>query len=393
MNLRKRDKSPKRKSKKNSLKIRANSTVSTNGKVSFKKKKTFKARDKIKKRKPNKHSKRKNSRKTKSLLKKASNLFIIFFSLLLLIGLIYISIIKILEIRKTRFNSELDLNKMVYAIDNVPQYPGSEFIYKNLLNNETVKKTLSSGISAYRLPPYKQIDDVYKFYTDHLPDFGWTYIQTVPLASPTMYSGQYWVNTTGGLRIYTRLNDIWYEKVTKEEAKNGLELRQTEVLEREEVLAQDEDQFLLPGFAWQLQLSSEYILDYFSTKYDDAIGVKMKHIVTSQVTILSPIGVSGKAPEDIQIENYLKEYNSSHEDKTWEIVNSMYTKKGKIDTLQVSLINKEKTTTAYVINNGLDENAYILVSFDNDIDFVEYVLANLIDKSTLTVNTDLKIYD
>jgi len=371
------------------------SSINTKGKISFQKKSSIKPSITAIKRtaiKKGKKTKRRSVNKTKSIIKKILQLLGILIFIIILIGLVYIAILKVLDIRKISSYSEIDLTKTVYAIDNVPQYPGSEFIYKNLLDNETVKKTLSSGISAYRLPPYKQIDDVYKFYKKQLPDFGWNFAQYVPLASPTMYSGQYWTNKNGGLRIYTRLNDIWYEKITIEEAKNGLEARKLDVIEREKVLAQDEDQLLLPGFAWQLKLSNEYILDYFSTEYNDAIGVIMKHLVTSRVTILGPIGISSEAPEDTQIENYLKIYNDLNEDENWEIVNSLYINKGTLDALQVSLINGSETTTAYVLNNKLDNNAYILVSFDNDTEFVDYILANLIDKSTLTVNTHLKIY-
>jgi hypothetical protein len=377
----------------NKRKKSVKSNVNSKGKVSFKKRKSSTHNKKSTSKKKFTKKRNSNSRQVKAKSRKVLQIAAVLFFVILLGGLIYISIIKILDIRKNRFDSAIDLSKIVYSMENIPEYPGSEFIYENVLDNETVQKTLSSGQSAYRIPPYKNIENVYEFYSEHLPDFEWTFIQKVPLSSPTMYSGQYWINDKIGLRIYTRLNDIWYEKITKADAENGLEDRKAIVIEREEVLAQDEDQTLLPGFAWELQFSSEYLLDYFSTDFNESIGVKMRHLVTDQITIFAPIGISGQSPEDTQIETYLNLYNKEHKETSWKIVNSMYVKKGSIGALQVNLTSDGESTTAYVVNNGLDNDAYLLVSFDNDTEFVEYILANIVDKSTLSATTDLKIYE
>ena len=340
--------------------------------------------------KTNRQSGIKFTRFTKTLL---ASLFI-----LLVTAVLYASIQQILKIRQTRFVDEIDLTKEVYAIEGVPVFTGSEFIFENMLDNEIVQKTLTSGISAYRLPPNSDAKDVQEFYDTHLPQLGWDKMQEVELNDPTMLTGQYWSKGNVGLRIYSRLNDIWYEKISIDEAVSGLSDRKAELIEREKILSEDEEQLLLPSFPWHLRISKEYLIDYTSTDFDDGVGVTFTQLISNRKSVFEPIGFTGKEPDDTMVENFLDRYNLQQDEQDtdldeWEISSSAFVLKNSYDSLQVTFTNGGASTVGFTLRNQLDGYTYLLVSFDNDTEFVEYFLANVIDKATLSPDQQLKIFE
>lgn len=321
----------------------------------------------------------------------------------------YYGIQKVIEIRAKSFSNKIDLNKKIIGYDDVPRYPGSEYIYEGLDDNELVQKTLNAGIAVYRVPYGHTTDEVFEFYTEYLPQFDWQFLQTAPLTSSDMMYGQYWVKGSKGLRIYSRLNDIWFETITDEEATTGLSARKAEIIEREQVLNQDELQALLPAYPWQLFVTGEYLIEYYTPDIEDTIGISFRHLITNQRTYLDPIGQTGKSPEDTQVEAYLEKYNlyltqavknpssntalSEDSYHPWKVMNSFYTNKNGLDMLQVSVTNGPLSTTGYTLRNQIDGNTYFLISFDGDLTFTEYALENIKDKSGLTPDQTLKIYE
>ena len=340
------------------------------------------------------HNRKKRSRKgsKRKLARNVPTLIRIVLLLIIITALgysAYTAVKKIFEIRDSRQTSDIDLTNEVIGINGIPVYPGSEFIFENVLDNETVQKTLTDGISAYRLPPLDDIDDAYAFYKLYLPTLNWTLLNEVPLNSPDMIYGQYWSNGNTAVRIYSRINDIWYETISIDEAKSGLSERKLETIKREEIIKADETQQLLPGFDWALEVPGEYILDYNSTEFENVIGVTFKHNVTKLKIIFTPIGVTLETPEDIMLENFLKKYNEDM-GLNIEVINTKYIRKYNKDMLQVDLT---EGTTAYVLQNNLDGHSYIVYSNEKNDDFVDYIIKNVVDKSTIKLDPKLKLFD
>lgn len=79
--------------------------------------------------------------------------------------------------------------------------------------------------------------------------------------------GDYWENPSKdlGLRIYERVNDIWYERLSISDAKQGLSRLAKQEIERELVLASSEGTDLLPDFPWTLKVPVEYVTSYYAT--------------------------------------------------------------------------------------------------------------------------------
>lgn len=333
-------------------------------------------------------SKRKN-RKTIILLLRY------FLLLLILIGIGYVAyfaVSKIFDLRSARNQDKIDISASIIGISNIPVYPNSEFIFQNLLDDESVQKTLTNGISAYRLPPGNDIEDAFQFYKEHLPTLNWEFIQDVPLNSHEMMFGQYWTNQDGtSVRIYSRLNDIWYETITHEEAKTGLSKRKEESIVREQILNAEEIQQLLPGFPWALEVPGDYILDYFATDSSDAVGVTFTQMVSKEKTIFVPIGETNSKPEDLLLDQYISKYNilESTVDKL-DILNTKYIREFSKDMLQVDFRSGK---TGYVLRNKLDNLSYLLFSDSKSTTFIDYVRENVVDKSILSPSFQLQIYD
>ena len=167
----------------------------------------------------------------------------------------------------------------IEGFSEIPTYPGSTFIYENDLDNPTVKSFLSKGRSVYRTPVKTTDLEVFQFYSDNLPPTdSWELVNDVPRAAEDMLHGQYWINDDFGVRIYTVNNDIWYEKVTIDEANSGLADRVKSVTEREIILAPDDTYPTLPDFTWNLPIPSSYLADYDSTEFGDYRGITFRKI-------------------------------------------------------------------------------------------------------------------
>jgi hypothetical protein len=85
--------------------------------------------------------------------------------------IIYGTITVVLKLRADTNIVELKPEEPVEGFENIPSFSNSEFIFKDIKNDESVKKFLSEGYSVYRLPAGSSIEDVYIYYNEILPAF------------------------------------------------------------------------------------------------------------------------------------------------------------------------------------------------------------------------------
>jgi hypothetical protein len=240
--------------------------------------------------------------KRKKVLYNISRAFLYIILPLLFLGLLYISTLSILNMRNRGGDENAEMTYIV-GIEEVPAYPGSQFIFQNNIDEVSVANFLGSGNSAYRLPLNKSVTQAYEYYQQKLPELGWQHVLSVEVGSQEMKEGEYWVKDGAGLRIYSKFNDIWYEVVNVEEANNGLRARVEKEIERDLLLAGQEIQELLPDFPWVIEIPKEYVISYRTSNYEDLRIVEFRKIGSSErvtVTPVSPIG----GPLD----NHLREY-------------------------------------------------------------------------------------
>lgn len=237
---------------------------------------------------------------------------VIILSIIFSIGLIYLFLVFVINLRKQKPTDIITEN--VVGLADIPAFPGSNFIFKDDIDNPSVSTFITSGNSAYKIPSGKNIDDVYKFYQEQLPKKGWTFVLTAPIASDTMRSGEYWTKENAGLRIYTKYNDVWYETITKMEAENGLAEKVKEEVERDLLLANEDAQDLLPDFPWVLKVSREYVVTYSVAPYESMRTLEMKKLGSEEKVVLTPIDKYHGGGLDTYLDKYIQFKNSEGKD-------------------------------------------------------------------------------
>jgi hypothetical protein len=243
------------------------------------------------------------------------------FAFALLAGIVYFSAKIVLKIRDNPDAGTIKSSKeLVIGFKDIPTYPQAEYIFKNMVDQEEVQKFINSGYSVYRLPPGDKIYEVYDYYNEILPSKGWELTEQVDIGTEDKRYGQYWIKDNEGLRIYSRTNDIWYQKISRVEAKEALASDVSKEIERELILAASNKTEFLPDFPWELELPGEYIAAYSAAKlnyekldeeFEDLQEVKIKRIGSKEYILLKPRyiyeggvldGYLDKAAEELNLE-------------------------------------------------------------------------------------------
>lgn len=278
--------------------------------------------------------------------------------LILLGGLAFVAIKFVLNLRGGSNATDLSQsNAVVEGFTTIPVYPESEFIYKDRMNEEIVKTMLSRGISVYRTSKGTATNDVYDFYQSKLPEKGWEFIKVVNLGDEDQKYGQYWKKENKGLRIYTNINDIWYEQITVDEANSGLADRIKEENERKLILSSNNKQSLLPDFPWVLEVPGEYIIKYSATEIKDLQSATIQKIGSKFKLIIYPIAYIGSKPYDDLLNDFTKLMTT--DESKWGIVNS------EIDYLNGKVIIK-----ASIVADGGDGEAIVLGNYRNNVVYI-----------------------
>jgi hypothetical protein len=332
-----------------------------------------KRRDPVKRKRNIFKKKSKVDKGKKRRLKKVVSRIVLAIMIGILLGLAILSVRYVLN---SRGNSGEEYEKGdILGIEGVPIYPRSTFLFEESKDTSTVQNFLMSGRSAYRLPKDTDRDDIHTYYEQQLLDSAWTYELSVEIGSEDMKYGEYWSKDNVGLRIYVKENSIWYETITVEEAKNGLEDRVKAEVERELLLASAETQDLLPDFPWVLKVPKEYVVNYQSSDIGDFRKVSFKKIGSDSLYSITPVGYYGGNTFDSYLYNYIDSMNT--EGKEWGVQNSYYVQRGGKDVLLGDIVSPNGLLDAAVINNSYNTVVYVFLSASKEDPFFEYILENI----------------
>lgn len=310
--------------------------------------------------------------------KKSIKTFIFFLlflaSILVVVFGVYFLIKYVIDLRNTE--EENIRTGMVYGFENIPEYPYSEFVFKDELDNEYVKSFLSLGSSVYRITDKSSISDVFEYYKQRLVDFGWEHVNSVPLTSEEMLYGEYWTREGKGLRIYSRISDIWYETITVAQAQNGLEDIVKRDTARKLLLMTSDKAELLPDYSWRLSFPSEYIATYYATEISTLQGVQIKKLGSNGFVLIEPVGYYKAISFDAFITKFLKQYNKKNKTK-WNVIDSKEVEMNSEVAVQGFITDGSNEGEIWVTNNTSNSVVYVFVSFEKDDPFLDYLVEKI----------------
>lgn len=301
---------------------------------------------------------------------------LVFFAITALGAIAFLSIRFVLNLRGASNATDISQEgEIVEGFSTIPVFPGSEFIYKDRMNDEIVKTMLSRGISVYRTTKGTSSNDIYDFYQSKLPEKGWEFIKVVNLGDEDQKYGQYWKKENKGLRIYTNINDVWYEQITVEEADTGLADRIKEENERKLILSSNNKQSLLPDFPWVLEVPGEYIIKYSATDLKDLQSATIQKIGSKFKLIIYPIAYLGSKPYDDLLNDFTK--LMSTDESKWGIVNSEVDQLNGKEIIRASIIADGGDGEAVVLGNYRNNVVYVIASTQKADPLFKYVLDNM----------------
>lgn len=302
--------------------------------------------------------------------------FLVFPLLVILsLGFLYISIRYVNFMRYSVANKENYIVGDVIGLENVPEYPGSEFIFKNNLEDSIVKEFLSGGNSAYRLLVKASIQDIEEYYKSVLLEKGWELVAEVPLGTEDKKYGQYWIKDGKGLRIYSKFKDIWYETITEEEAKTALANRVQDEIEREMLMASSEKQDLLPDYPWKIQIPKEYIIKYSATDNKDLRAVSFQKLGSNDIIEIYPLSKIGSKELDFMLDDYCK-IKSTDETK-YSVMNTVPTSFRDYLSLRGNIVSNDKSIEIVMLPNSFNGIVYVMSSTKQNDPLFGYILENI----------------
>ncbi len=303
------------------------------------------------------------------------SILLLLLSLFVVVGGGYSAVNFVLNLRNNIDEQELKAG-FVNGFDDIPEYPGAQFIFENYTENEVIRNFLSSGNSVYRLPVGVKISDVNEYYALEMPKNGWEIVQDVPLESEEMKHGQFWIKDGIGVRIYSKLNDIWYQSISVKQAQSGLEDEVKKETERKLLLLTNEFQNLLPDFPWVLKIPTEYLIEYAGTSLTDLQSASFKKIGSSQSVLLEPLGYVGAVSFDAYLDKFLKEYNKKAKD-TWSVINSAVIYINDSESIHGTVTNGSKVGQAVVLGNVRNNIVYVIFTTQETDPLFDYIVDNI----------------
>jgi hypothetical protein len=169
--------------------------------------------------------------------------------------------------------------KMVVGLHEVPVYPGSDFIFSSYITSksdgtfeiktgsakttdlDSLFRFLSSGQSVYRLPLNVTWQQVQEYYEQELTALGWKKELSVSISDLEKMPGEYYTKDESGLHIYDVSYDVWYEKVTKVQAQQGLREKVVAYKAKQELVEAASGTDLPSDLFWKLKYSRDWSLE------------------------------------------------------------------------------------------------------------------------------------
>jgi hypothetical protein len=323
----------------------------------------------------------------------------------------------------------------VLGLKGVPVFPGAKFMFEDDIQTDLVQKFLSEGKSAYLLPADVQWDDVASFYREQLKNLGWYEVLSVDSSDQNKLDGEYWVkgfaqvadgsqlqegeasnqenvlgteagtttesgqstessetvatgsteldsiaSITGeyGLRIYSKYNDIWYEKITVEQAKTGLAdvVAQEKNLKMMLSLGSAEE---LPGtIPWKLSYPGSWTAVIEKSSLLDIEKVTFTSSETGGTVVIEPVDFANKEPLRDLGQRYVDQVNSYREQGTAFTVSSVEDVKiAGSDAVKINLSAGETLGYVCLVTNTKNKVVYAIATYSGEKGFWDYVLANI----------------
>lgn len=360
----------------------------TNGKVLFKKKYNcpkIKERQKLKtlnkgmvlkpkkKKKKNPRFEKVKKDRMRNKITNAAFIILIIFSIFLIA---YLTVNFITNIRGGTTVEDINYQSTyVEGFSSIPIFPRSEFVYQHRMEDEIVQKMLSKGISVYRYPPRTQSEEIYEYYREQLPEYGWEKLETVIVSTDESLFGQYWAKAEKGLRIYVENNDIWYETISRKEAETSLAERREEELKRKRILEASSDQRLLPDYPWYLEIPSEYLIVYTDSEIKDLRTTKIYTLAEDSEYFIKPLGKAGDRTFDEYLEQLEKDYQE--QELEWEVIDRKKSTFRGREIYSFNLEIEEEEGEGIFINNHLNDHTYAILTNTKDDEFFKYIIENI----------------
>ncbi|MFH1547423.1 MAG: hypothetical protein ABIC57_02965 [bacterium] len=327
---------------------------------------------------------KKNIRLRRIFWLKFRNILIIGVLLLGLGGITYFGVDQVISIKNKA--SQVGENQFTLAnskgevlgISEVPSFPESKFLFENNLESDIVQQFLAKGKSAYLLPLDADWDDVVTFYSDGLDENGWTHVLSVDRGDESKMFGEYWVKGEKGLRIYTKLDDIWYEIITVEQANSGLADKIAQEDEIDMYLAMNSGEELPTNYPWKLEFSSEWTAKIGKSKLLEIEFVQFDHSDGEQVLVIEPIEFVTLQPlRDVGV-SYLDTANEFRDtEDQFKILSIDLVKIDGQEGYKFSLESDEADGFYCVVANPKNEVIYVIRTFTGSASFFNYVLSNI----------------
>lgn len=315
-----------------------------------------------------------NPRRDKMRNKTIRHSLLVFIGLLLIcftiFGVLYLAINFITSLRGGTSVDDIVYEKFfVEGIESIPVFPNSTFVYEDAKDEEIVLKMLNQGISVYKLPRNTKTATVYNYYEENLPENGWEHISTIAISTTEELAGQYWIKGEKGLRIHIENNDLWYEVITRNEARDSLASRREAELQRKRVLETSSEQKLLPDYPWVLTVPRDFLIKYSSTDIGELQAVEIFEIDGDARFIIYPIGKSNEEPYDTLLHKFLENFEEG-----WSIVNTWRDFKKEREVLQAKLLVNSNEGEGIVFVNKRNFFIYAIVSNKQGHPFFEEIV-------------------
>lgn len=317
--------------------------------------------------------KKKNKKfQTRKNPKIKNNILILIF-LLAIVGLAMLSVRYVIQLRNKAKSTTYE-NENVIGLENIPAYPGSEFIFERETDESVVKEYLTSGNSAYRLPSGTTMDELLEYYKEILTKRGWELVNSVSLGNEEMKYGDYYIKEGKGLRIYSKYKDVWYETISEKDAREGLSTQVKEEIEREMILAGGDYQTFLPDFPWVLNVPKEYIISYRSTDFSDFRTASLKKIGSNEEVKIYPLGYQGAKFLDTYLEDMADILST--DENICSVYTAQITSFKGLNSLTGTIKCTEGTWNTQLVQNSFN-NVIYAISTNIETPFFEYLIENI----------------
>ncbi|MEA3356871.1 MAG: hypothetical protein U9Q67_00310 [Patescibacteria group bacterium] len=304
--------------------------------------------------------------------------------LVILGAVIFTSVKTVIDIkRKSSLSNEQTFtiqqsDEDVLGLSGIPVFPGAAFMFANNIELDVVQEFLADGKSAYLLPMDAEWDNAKDFYMRELEKQDWAHELSVDLSDDTMLYGEYWTKDSVGLRIYTKLNDIWYEKITADEAKSGLSNIVSRENELQMMLAMNVGDELPEEFPWSLSYSSDWSVEIKKSNLLEIELAEFTNAETGGTLSVVPVDFLSLEPLQQICGRYVDEVNSHRDapDK-FDVESSGAVSVAGQEAVRFDLKSESGVGALCVVPHPESGVIYAIGTYSGEVAFFNHVIDNL----------------